>query len=456
MKPTFARISPTRTLVATLAVLVAGGCGSAASTDTSTPRPTPKLLLAKAGARVGAADAAGPAMMPERLANYVLDGTLPDLGTQAVVYRWTAHAVDLAAVNRLADALGIAAAATATADGFTATDADATLTVTTNYGATQISYYPGGNNSVDGSGGGTSGSSTGGEKPVTTDPAVTLPEKLTPPVDVPSADEAEGIARALLDRMGVLDGQEWDVKVNDSGGIAVTCAVGEDCSGVPQQVTSRDVSFSLVIDGTPVSGIGWNVTVGERNSIQSVYGEWGSAVVLGTYDLRSTADAFTALKRGDTNYGGREPMAVDDVPVKAQTEPATAVDKPAVDTPAVDDPTLVDPVPPVSEPPVSEPPVSTPVQPIDIHVTGVSLGRARWDAVDGDHNVIDIVPTYVFHTTVDGAASDVEELALDPAAIDFAKPITPVPQPGKLTPEPAPAPESRVPAAGEVKTTPGS
>src|SRR6476661_6640417 len=196
MKPTFARISPTRALVATLAVLVAGGCGSAASTDTTTGRPTPKLLLAKAGARVGAADAAGPAMMPERLVNYVLDGTLPNLGTQALVYRWTAHAVDIAEVNRLADALGIAAPATATPDGFTATDADAdaTLTVTTNYGATQISYYPGGNYAVDGSGGGTSGSSTGAEKPVATDPGVTpLPKKLTPPVDVPSADEAEGI-----------------------------------------------------------------------------------------------------------------------------------------------------------------------------------------------------------------------------------------------------------------------
>ena len=86
----------------------------------------------------------------------------------------------------------------------------------------------------------------------------------------------------------------------------------------------------------------------------------------------------------------------------------------------------------------------------------MSLGLARWDAVDGDQNVIDIVPTYVFHTAVDGAASDVEELALDPAAIDFANPITPVPQPGKLTPEPAPAPESRAPASGEVKTAPGS
>ena len=92
--------------------------------------------------------------------------------------------------------------------------------------------------------------------------------------------------------------------------------------------------------------------------------------------------------------------------------------------------------------------------PIDVHVTGVSLGIARWSAVDGNENVVDLVPTYVFHTSVDGSTSDIEELALDPAAIDFADPIgVPVPQPGKLTPEPAPAPDSRAPASGATKAT---
>jgi hypothetical protein len=391
--------------------------------------------------------------MPARLTNYVLDATLPDLGTQALVYRWTAHAVDIGEANQLAEALGIGAPATETSDGFMASDSDATLTVTTSYGTTQISYYPG-SNAVDGSGGGTSGSSSGPatgagsapDKPVPTDPgAVEVPLKLTAPVDVPSADAAEGIARTLLDRMGVLDGAQWDTKVTDSGGIAVTCAVGENCTGVPQQVTARDVSFSLVVDGIHVSGVGWNVTVGERSAIQSVYGEWGAPVVLGTYDLRSTGDAFAALQKGDANFGGREPMAVDEVPVQAQDQlvPSVAGPLPPVS------------VPPVSDPAGSDPAVSQPVAPIDVHVTGVSLGIARWSAVDGNENVVDLVPTYVFHTTLDGVTSDVEELALDPAAIDFADPITPVPQPGKLTPEPAPAPapESRTPASGATKTT---
>ena len=425
MKTSLARMS-----VTAIAVLVAGGCGSAA-THTSARSSPPKLSLAKATARTGAADAAAPGAMPVRPANYVLDGALPDLGTHAAVYRWTAHAVDLAEANRLAAALGIDATATATADGFTASDSAAMLTVTTAYGSTQVSYYPGGN-AIAGSGGGSTGSVTIApappiDKPAPVDPSPTsLPPKLTPPVDVPNASEAEGIARTLLDRMGVLDGGHWDSTVTDSGGIAIGCVVGQACSGVPQQVTARDVSFSLVIDGVHVSGVGWNVTIGEHRAIQSVYGEWGAAVVLGSYDLRTTADAFASLQKGDANYGGREPMAVD-VPMKARAVPAPA------------DTAVVGPLPPVSAPSGPLPPDSVPTEPIkrvDIHVTGVSLGLARWDAVDGGKNVVDLVPTYVFHTVLDGVSSDVEELALDPAAIGFVDPIRPpTPEPlGMLPP----------------------
>lgn len=473
MKPSFARIP-----LLALAVLVAAGCGSGASPHAS-PQTTPKLSLAKATARTGAADAAGaPNAMPLQLRHYVLDGTLPDLGAQAPVYRRTAHAVDIAEVNRLAAALGISSPATTTIDGFAASDTDATLTVTTNYGATQISYYPGGND-VGGGSSGSSGSSppsagTGSEPadggtsvappprdkpsavavPAPNDPGVTeLPQKLTPPVDVPNASDAEGTARALLDRMGVLDGQQWDSQVSDSGGIAITCTVGEDCSGTTQAVTARDVSFTLVIDGVRVSGVGWNVTVGERSRIDSVYGEWGSAEVLGTYDLRSTADAFAALQKGDANYGGREPAAIaDDAPVNAQVDPAGGPPTPADSVPDDSQPPAS--LPPDTIPVDTQPVDTTPVEPVDVHVTGVSLGLARWDAVDGNHNVVDLVPTYVFHTTVDGNSSDVEELALDPAGIDFADPISPpIPVPQTGVAQPAPAPESTV---GSPKATPGS
>ena len=466
MKSSFARIP-----VLALAVLVAGACGSAASPKASSKTSAPKLSLTKATARTGASDAAlAPGMMPVQPTNYVLDGTLPDLGTQAPVYRWTAHAVDIAEVTRLAAALGMKTPATVTVDGFAASDSAATLTVTTNYGATQISYYPGGNGAVDGSGGGSSAGSSGSGTPPSagTGTAITqpgIPERLTPPVDVPNASTAQEIARALLDRMGVLDGQQWDTEVTDAGGIAISCAVGQDCSGVPQAVSARNVSFTLVINGVRVSGVGWNVTIGEHSRIDSVYGEWGSADVLGTYDLRSTADAFAALQKGDANFGGREPAGIaDDVPVNAQVDPSLGAPTPVDTKPLV--PTTVDTKPvdstPVDSMPVDSMPVdTTPVAPIDVHVTGVSLGLARWDAVDGNKNVIDLVPTYVFHTTVNGSASDVEELALDPAAIDFANPIVPpvpVPEPGSIKPEPAPAPDSRGSGSstGSPNITPGS
>ena len=171
-----------RSSVIALVALVAGGCGSAGSMQTASTRPStpPKLSLTKAAGRSAAADAL---MYPVRPTSYVLDGTLPDLGSQALVYRWTAHAVDIAAVNQLAAALGINAAATTTADGFQASDADATLMVTVTGGTAQVSYFLGGPNAVDGSGGGStvgSGGSVSGSvgtgKPVAIDaPAPTYP-----------------------------------------------------------------------------------------------------------------------------------------------------------------------------------------------------------------------------------------------------------------------------------------
>ena len=151
----------------------------------------------------------------------------------------------------------------------------------------------------------------------------------------------------MLDRAGVLAGGQWEATVNDSGGIAVACAVGADCPGVPAPVTARDVTFSLMLGGVRVSGIAWTVTVGEHRRVQSIYGEWGSAVELGNYHLRSTADAFDALKRGDAYFGGIEPLA-GDVRMKAQIDTA-----PPAREPAVGEPTVIEPAPPVDQPPTT-------------------------------------------------------------------------------------------------------
>jgi hypothetical protein len=195
-----------RNSVIALVVVVAAGCGSAGSGQTASTRPStpPQLSLTKAAGRTAAADASA-LLYPARPTTYVLDGTLPDLGSQALVYRWTAHAATIEEVNQLADALGINATATTTPEGFQASDGTATLMVMVADGTTQVSYFLGGNDVTGGStGGGVSTGSVGtgvepelpADKPLATDPTdTTVPPILTPPVDVPSADEAETIAR---------------------------------------------------------------------------------------------------------------------------------------------------------------------------------------------------------------------------------------------------------------------
>ena len=95
-----------------------------------------------------------------------------------------------------------------------------------------------------------------------------------------------------------------------------------------------------------------------------MYGEWASPATVGSYPLRSTAEVFADLQAGTARYTGPQPMI-------AQAGPAGA------DTPAD---------------------VTTPTSPaVTVHVTGVSLGLARWDGIDSGATVVDLVPTYAFH-----------------------------------------------------------
>ena len=344
--------------------------------------------------------------------SYVLDGTLPDLGTQAPVYRWTAHTVDVAdGRTDSPHALGIDATATATADGFQASDNDATLTVTTSDGATDVSYYLGGHDRVrriERFGAGRSapdrrcrpGRPDRRAVPPDADTrgartTVDVPPKLTAPVDVPSASDAETIARALLDHAGVLTGQQWATDVTDSGGIAISCAVGETCTGMPGEVTARDVTFTLMIGGARVSGIAWNVTVGEHSQIESVYGEWARG--RRARHLRPALDrrrVHGAAERRARTSAASNPSSVDgDVRTPVAAATAHEPERPVTIEP--------DTVRPARSPVPGDrigPTIRSPGRPIEVHVTGVSLGLARWDAVDGDQNVVDLVPVYVFHT----------------------------------------------------------
>jgi hypothetical protein len=414
-----------------LTALVGGACGTSqpsgrSSTPTTTPTTTPKRLkLASTGTIAAPAADAGTAIYPVRPTRYVLDTKLADLGTRATVLRMDPHSASEADVRRFAAALGVAGAPVHNPAGWELQTAQATLSVATTDGATMVSYARGTPSSVDGAtGSGSSGSgvATPGSvvangptdaappKPVPDPgPGPTVPSPPPPPpppVDVPSAADAQTIARALLDRMGVLSGQQWSIAVNDSGGVAVACAAGLPCPTVPPEVSARTVIFSLVLDSGPVDGVEWSVTVGEHRRVESVYGEWASPVAVGSYPLRSTAAVFADLQNGTARYPGVQAMA---------TDGATAV----TDTPPI--------APMPIAPPSDTPRETTPA--VAVHITGVSLGVARWSEIDAHGTVIDLVPVYKFHARADGGSTyDIVVLALEPSAVTFVNPA-PIPQP---------------------------
>lgn len=409
-----------------LTALVGGGCGSSqplgrASTPTTAPA---RLRLAATGTGGAPAADAGPAMYPVRPTRYVLDTKLADLGTRAPVLRMDAHSVAEADVQRFATALGVAGAPVHNALGWELQTADATLSVATSDAGATVSYARGAPGSVDGAtGSGSSGSGVAtpgvvvANGPMDAAPPKPVPDPVTgtsvppppppppPPVDVPNAAAAQTIAQALLDHMGVLSGQQWSIAVNDSGGIAVACAAGLPCPAVPPEISARTVIFSLVVDAGPVDGVEWSVTIGEHRRVESVYGEWASPVSIGSYPLRSTAAVFADLKRGTARYPGVQAMA---------TNGGLAVP----DTPAI--------APMPVSPPPDKPTETTPA--IAVHITGVSLGVARWSEIDAKGNVVDLVPVYKFHARADGgSAYDIVVLALEPSAVTFANPA-PIPQ----------------------------
>jgi hypothetical protein len=420
---------------AAIVALVAAGCGSGAQSgqgpSTGTTSPPTRLELAAAGREATASAQNGaPAIFPARPTEYVLDTTLPDLGPRALVRTMDAPEVDSTDVQRFASALGLDGSPVRNPTGWEVQGADATLSFIVSDGGVGVSYSSSVPIAVGGSTGSGGGTTSGGAaadgsvtkgaplEPSPVPPTPTDVSQPPAPVDVPGADAARTIARGLLDRLGVLAGQEWSTGVSDSGGVAVACPVGVPCPTVPPQISARTVTFSLMLDGTRVVGVDWSVTIGEHRRVEFLNGEWATPAPRGNYPLRSTTDVFADLQHGKARFTGPQPM--------------TALsDSPAVGAPAI------------------EPSPTVPT--VTVHVTGVSLGIARWDAYDQGRTIIDLVPTYRFHTRVEGrASSDIVVLALDPGVVTFTNPVS------KTKPLPAKPVPSPVPVSGDAETTPTS
>jgi hypothetical protein len=363
----------------------------------------------------------------------VLDAALPDLGSRAGVRQMTPHAVSANDVQRFARALGLAGTPVRAFAGWEVQQPSGTLTFAVSDNGVDVSYSSGAPGAFGGSSSGSVGASGSGvampggaavNGPITkTTPPLPSPAPTTPteptvapqpvsPVDVPGPAAARDIARELLDRLGVLAGQNWVAEVNDSGGVAISCAAGAPCPAVAPEVSARTVTFSLVLDGTRVADVAWSVTVGEHRRIESFNGEWASPESIGSYALRSTAAVFADLKDAKARYAGPQPMMA--------VEGARA-GAPAIATP------------------------SMPARVVE-HITGVSSGIARWNAYDHGRAVVDLVPTYRFHARINaGTPYDIEVLALDPGAVTFTDPTpTPKPLPAGVAPAGPAAPETAV------------
>jgi hypothetical protein len=186
-------------------------------------------------------------------------------------------------------------------------------------------------------------------------------------------------------------------------------------------VSARTVTFSLIVDKETVAGLDWSVTIGEHRRVESLAGQWATPETVGTYPLRSTATAFADLQAGHVQYPGPQPMAADSGVARSTTAIAGG--------------------------PNAAPTASTPItapRAVVVHITGVSLGVARWDAANVGGSVVDLVPTYRFKAVVDGGTPyDIEVLALDPSAVTFVKPV-PTPGPKPLPPEPGRVEPGRV------------
>jgi hypothetical protein len=306
----------------------------------------PQLALTPGGGFATEMAAADSAMIAQAV-RYELVGDLPDLGGEGPVYRVDTPALDEGAVADLAEAFGVEGSPTRDGETWTVGDPEGT--------GTYLSVYGG-----EGSGGagvsfgqayGTATSAGAAEpavdepdKPVTDDageepatdpvaPDVSQPE---PPADLPSEAQAEDIARELLERADVLDG-EWEVEVADGEAMfaAVGCAVPADGSEVdcptvdPEpQLFSRSVTFRRLVEGKPVSGLEWYVDVGDGGKVRSAYGVLAELTSLGDYPLRSTTDAFEALQSGEAWQVG--------VPTLAATSTGFDTPSAAVEVPATD------------------------------------------------------------------------------------------------------------------------
>jgi hypothetical protein len=104
-----------------------------------------------------------------------------------------------------------------------------------------------------------------------------VPVRPSRPVDLPSREQAERIARDLAARAGLdLDGAQV---------------------GISDAYAARLASISPAIGGLPTSGFGWRVSVGSKGSIQHASGFLATPEPADAYPLIGVEEGFERLKK---------------------------------------------------------------------------------------------------------------------------------------------------------------
>lgn len=396
-------------------IVAAVGVTLAVRGDEPEPRGLAVLRLTAGGAGRATAE---PAMVgPEPV--YRLVGPLPDLGANAPVARLVAPDLDAAAVARMARALGAEAEPVRSAEGFRVEDPTGTLEITLDPSRASVSWTP----ATPDTGAGIDPSGGAGAVPGCDPSAGPCPNddtverrspELTPPEALPSAAEAERIARDLLATLGV-DTEGWTVEVTDAES-GVACAPVEACEPTRSVVFQRTVTLRPQRDGIPVQGLDWYVSVGDRGRIESLWGSLATLEELGGYPLRTPTEAFEDLQAGRDVIGGIRALA------EARPAPDIAPGEPS----GPSEP---------GEPGAS--PEPSPPEPVVIEVTGVRLGFQVIAQPDASGALL--VPTYEFLDA--GGAPLVTVVAV-------ARDLVRLEPPSQKVPPPAPDPGGPPPAPG--------
>lgn len=405
--------------------------------DGGDPRPLP--LLSAVGGDGAEARAAADAMRVAPI-EYTLAGELPDLGAAAPVWRVRSPMAAAEAARRVASALGLAGDVREQDGVATLTAGEIEVSVYDNGGGLYVSAYrlpdaaarSGGSEGV-----GTSASAVPApDGPVSSDdplPPVTIePMPIAPPpppqapANLPSAAEAERIARDLLAAIGVDGDLTAEVTDSSSYGVAVACAEGSDCPPVPDPVVlSRSVTLRSTIDGRAVTGLDWYVEVGDEGVVQSAGGTWARLERVGDYPLRPVADVYDDLVSGK-GFGGDVVAMADGAGGAAEGAPE-----------------------------ITDAPVSFPApEPMRVTVSGATLGSMLVPAFEDGADAGYVVPSYRFEGTFEnGDQWSAEMLALDPAFVSTPDTTVPGPEPVPGEEPPAEPPVEPGPDTSAVPTT---